>query len=105
MSERSRIMELEREVVELQLRLQSSQQTEGAVSLSPEELSDLKARSQSQEKKVGRLIVLVKKHPLNPSPRDGRLQFWPAVCPGFRLQPGLGSSLSVQAFVPARSYP
>lgn len=61
MSERSRIMELEREVVELQLRLRSSQQTEGAVSLSPEELSDLKARAQSQEKKVGGIIVLVKK--------------------------------------------
>lgn len=54
-------MELEREVVELQLRLRSSQQTEGAVSLSPEELSDLKARAQSQEKKVGGIIVLVKK--------------------------------------------
>ncbi|XP_042158074.1 CAP-Gly domain-containing linker protein 1 isoform X1 [Oncorhynchus tshawytscha] len=56
-SERSRIMELEREVVELQLRLQSSQQTEGAVSLSPEELSDLKARSQSQEKKICEISV------------------------------------------------
>ncbi|CDQ74945.1 unnamed protein product [Oncorhynchus mykiss] len=56
-SERSRIMELEREVVELQLRLQSSQQTEGAVSLSPEELSDLKARSQSQEKKISEISV------------------------------------------------
>uniref|UniRef100_A0A4W5K4Z7 Myosin tail domain-containing protein n=1 Tax=Hucho hucho TaxID=62062 RepID=A0A4W5K4Z7_9TELE len=82
-SERSRIMELEREVVELQLRLRSSQQTEGAVSLSTEELSNLKAQAQSQEKKVGGLIVLV--------------------CPGFRLQPD--SSLSVQAFVPALSYP
>ncbi|XP_020325761.1 CAP-Gly domain-containing linker protein 1 isoform X1 [Oncorhynchus kisutch] len=56
-SERSRIMELEREVVVLQLRLQSSQQTEGAVSLSPEELSDLKARSQSQEKKICEISV------------------------------------------------
>ncbi|XP_038827251.1 CAP-Gly domain-containing linker protein 1 [Salvelinus namaycush] len=56
-SERSRIMELEREVVELQLRLRSSQQTEGAVSLSPEELSDLKARAQSQEKKISEISV------------------------------------------------
>lgn len=60
-SERSRIMELEREVAELQLRLRSSQQTGGAVSLSPEALSNLKARAQSQEKKVGGIIVLVKK--------------------------------------------
>uniref|UniRef100_A0A3P8ZD16 CAP-Gly domain-containing protein n=1 Tax=Esox lucius TaxID=8010 RepID=A0A3P8ZD16_ESOLU len=52
-SERSRIMELEREVAELQLRLRSSQQTEVAVSLSPEEVGNLKARAQSQEKKVG----------------------------------------------------
>ncbi|CAB1318029.1 unnamed protein product [Coregonus sp. 'balchen'] len=56
-SERSRIMELEREVVELQLRLRSSQQTEGAVSLSPEELSNLKARAQSQEKKISEMSV------------------------------------------------
>ncbi|KAK6322681.1 hypothetical protein J4Q44_G00074730 [Coregonus suidteri] len=56
-SERSRIMELEREVAELQLRLCSSQQTVGAVSLSPEELSNLKARAQSQEKKISELSV------------------------------------------------
>ncbi|XP_045548431.1 CAP-Gly domain-containing linker protein 1 isoform X2 [Salmo salar] len=56
-SERSRIMELEREVAELQLRLRSSQQTGGAVSLSPEALSNLKARAQSQEKKISELNV------------------------------------------------
>ncbi|KAL0965756.1 hypothetical protein UPYG_G00285300 [Umbra pygmaea] len=56
-SERSRIMELEREVAELQLRLRSSQQREGAVTLSPEELSNLKARAQTQEKKISELSV------------------------------------------------
>ncbi|XP_010875682.2 CAP-Gly domain-containing linker protein 1 isoform X2 [Esox lucius] len=56
-SERSRIMELEREVAELQLRLRSSQQTEVAVSLSPEEVGNLKARAQSQEKKISELSV------------------------------------------------
>ncbi|XP_036792961.1 CAP-Gly domain-containing linker protein 1 isoform X1 [Oncorhynchus mykiss] len=56
-SEQSRIMELEREVVALQLRLRSSQQTGGAVSLSPEALSNLKARAQSQEKKISELNV------------------------------------------------
>nr|XP_023866478.1 CAP-Gly domain-containing linker protein 1-like [Salvelinus alpinus] len=56
-SERSRIMELEREVAELQMRLRSSQQTGGAVSLSPEALSNLKARAQSQEKKISELNV------------------------------------------------
>uniref|UniRef100_A0A4W5K4X9 Uncharacterized protein n=1 Tax=Hucho hucho TaxID=62062 RepID=A0A4W5K4X9_9TELE len=50
-------MELEREVVELQLRLRSSQQTEGAVSLSTEELSNLKAQAQSQEKKINEISV------------------------------------------------
>ncbi|XP_038845399.1 CAP-Gly domain-containing linker protein 1-like [Salvelinus namaycush] len=56
-SERSRIMELESEVAELQMRLRSSQQTGGAVSLSPEALSNLKARAQSQEKKISELNV------------------------------------------------
>ncbi|XP_055721720.1 CAP-Gly domain-containing linker protein 1-like isoform X2 [Salvelinus fontinalis] len=56
-SERSRIMELESEVAELQMRLRSSQQTGGAVSLSPEALSNLKARAQSQEKKISGLNV------------------------------------------------
>ncbi|KAJ7987038.1 hypothetical protein DPEC_G00334610 [Dallia pectoralis] len=56
-SERSRIMELEREVVDLQLRLHSSQQTEGAVSLSPEELANLNYRAQTQEKKISELSV------------------------------------------------
>ncbi|CDQ79104.1 unnamed protein product [Oncorhynchus mykiss] len=56
-SEQSRIMELEREVAALQLRLRSSQQTGGAVSLSPEALSNLKARAQSQEKKISELNV------------------------------------------------
>ncbi|XP_031682184.1 CAP-Gly domain-containing linker protein 1 isoform X2 [Oncorhynchus kisutch] len=56
-SEQSRIMELEREVAALQLRLHSSQQTGGAVSLSPEAFSNLKARAQSQEKKISELNV------------------------------------------------
>ncbi|XP_042182571.1 CAP-Gly domain-containing linker protein 1 isoform X2 [Oncorhynchus tshawytscha] len=56
-SEQSRIMELEREVAALQLRLRSSQQTGGAVSLSPEALSNLKAQAQSQEKKISELNV------------------------------------------------
>lgn len=52
MSERSRIMELEREVADLQLRLRASQQKEDAVSLSQQQISNLKAQVQSQEKKV-----------------------------------------------------
>lgn len=52
MSERSRIMELEREVADLQLRLRASQQKEDAVSLSQQQISSLKAQAQSQEKKV-----------------------------------------------------
>jgi hypothetical protein len=64
-------MELEREVAALQLRLRSSQQTGAAVSLSPEALSNLKARAQSQEKKVGGLIVMVKNNPLAPTPLPG----------------------------------
>lgn len=51
-SERSRIMELEREVADLQLRLRASQQKEDAVSLSQQQISSLKAQAQSQEKKV-----------------------------------------------------
>lgn len=53
MSERSRIMELEREVADLQLRLRASQQKEDAASLSQQQISSLKAQAQAQEKKVG----------------------------------------------------
>ncbi|XP_053196588.1 CAP-Gly domain-containing linker protein 1 [Scomber japonicus] len=56
-SERSRIMELEREVTDLQLRLRASQQKEDAVSLSQQQMSNLKAQVQSQEKKVSELSV------------------------------------------------
>ncbi|XP_029921465.1 CAP-Gly domain-containing linker protein 1 isoform X2 [Myripristis murdjan] len=56
-SERSRIMELEREVADLQLRLRASQQTEDAVSLSQQQLSNLKAQAQTQEKKISELSV------------------------------------------------
>lgn len=56
MSERSRIMELEREVADLQLRLRASQQKEDAASLSQQQISSLKAQAQSQEKKVGQSI-------------------------------------------------
>ena len=52
MSERSRIMELEREVADLQLRLRASQQKEDAASLSQQQISSLKAQAQAQEKKV-----------------------------------------------------
>lgn len=51
-SERSRIMELEREVADLQLRLRASQQKEDTASLSQQQISSLKAQVQSQEKKV-----------------------------------------------------
>lgn len=54
-SERSRIMELEREVADLQLRLRASQQKEDAASLSQQQISSLKA--QSQEKKISELSV------------------------------------------------
>ncbi|XP_067341379.1 CAP-Gly domain-containing linker protein 1 isoform X1 [Channa argus] len=56
-SERSRIMELEREVADLQLRLRASQQKEDAVSLSQQQISNLKAQVQSQEKKISELSV------------------------------------------------
>ncbi|XP_067429706.1 CAP-Gly domain-containing linker protein 1 isoform X2 [Thunnus thynnus] len=56
-SERSRIMELEREVADLQLRLRASQQKEDAVSLSQQQMSSLKAQVQSQEKKISELSV------------------------------------------------
>ncbi|KAM7368629.1 hypothetical protein PAMP_012949 [Pampus punctatissimus] len=56
-SERSRIMELEREVADLQLRLRASQQKEDAVSLSQQQMSSLKAQAQSQEKKISELSV------------------------------------------------
>ena len=65
-SERSRIMELEREVADLQLRLRASQLKEDAASLSQQQISSLKAQAQSQEKKVcgaayenGLLIIIV----------------------------------------------
>jgi len=47
-----RIMELEREVADLQLRLRASQQKEDAASLSQQQIGSLKAQVQSQEKKV-----------------------------------------------------
>ncbi|XP_030006415.1 CAP-Gly domain-containing linker protein 1 [Sphaeramia orbicularis] len=56
-SERSRIMELEREVADLQLRLRAFQQKEDAVSLSQQQISSLKAQAQSQEKKISELSV------------------------------------------------
>lgn len=56
MSERSRIMELEREVADLQLRLRASQQKEDAASLSQQQISSLKAQAQAQEKKVGQWL-------------------------------------------------
>lgn len=56
-SERSRIMELEREVADLQLRLRASQKKEDAVSLSQQQMSSLKAQAQSQEKKISELSV------------------------------------------------
>ncbi|XP_075885691.1 CAP-Gly domain-containing linker protein 1 isoform X2 [Nelusetta ayraudi] len=56
-SERSRIMELEREAADLQLRLRAFQQKEDAVSLSQQQISSLKAQAQSQEKKISGLSV------------------------------------------------
>ncbi|XP_061822292.1 CAP-Gly domain-containing linker protein 1 isoform X1 [Nerophis lumbriciformis] len=56
-SERSRIMELEREAADLQLRLRASRQKEDAVSLSERQMSGLRAEAQSQEKKVSQLSV------------------------------------------------
>nr|XP_040053278.1 CAP-Gly domain-containing linker protein 1 isoform X2 [Gasterosteus aculeatus aculeatus] len=56
-SERSRIMELEREVADLQLRLRASQQKEDAASLSQQQISRLKAQAQAQEKKISELSV------------------------------------------------
>ncbi|XP_015232280.1 PREDICTED: CAP-Gly domain-containing linker protein 1-like isoform X2 [Cyprinodon variegatus] len=56
-SERSRIMELEREVADLQLRLRASQQKEDAVSLSQQQISGLKVQVQAQEKKISELSV------------------------------------------------
>ncbi|XP_053267524.1 CAP-Gly domain-containing linker protein 1 isoform X2 [Pleuronectes platessa] len=56
-SERSRIMELEREVADLQLRLRASQQKEDAVSLSQQQIGSLKAQAQSQEKRISELSV------------------------------------------------
>lgn len=55
-SERSRIMELEREVADLHLRLRASQQKEDAASLSQQQISSLKAQAQAQEKKVGQRL-------------------------------------------------
>uniref|UniRef100_A0AAV2IWB7 CAP-Gly domain-containing protein n=1 Tax=Knipowitschia caucasica TaxID=637954 RepID=A0AAV2IWB7_KNICA len=56
-SERSRIMELEREMADLQLRLRAVQQQEDAVSLSQQQISSLKTQAQSQEKKISELSV------------------------------------------------
>ncbi|KAK7895495.1 hypothetical protein WMY93_020820 [Mugilogobius chulae] len=56
-SERSRIMELEREVADLQLRLRAVQQQEDAVSLSQQQISSLKTQAQAQEKKISELSV------------------------------------------------
>ncbi|XP_061553717.1 CAP-Gly domain-containing linker protein 1 isoform X2 [Phycodurus eques] len=56
-SERSRIMELEREVSDLQLRLRASLQKEDAASLSQQQLASLKTQAQSQEKKISELSV------------------------------------------------
>ncbi|KAL6096489.1 clip1 [Pungitius sinensis] len=56
-SERSRIMELEREVADLHLRLRASQQKEDAASLSQQQISRLKAQAQAQEKKISELSV------------------------------------------------
>ncbi|CAL8326873.1 unnamed protein product [Boreogadus saida] len=57
-SERSRIMELEREVADLQLRLRASKQTEGAAaSLTQQQISSLKTHAQTQEKKISELSV------------------------------------------------
>uniref|UniRef100_H3D7L6 CAP-Gly domain-containing protein n=1 Tax=Tetraodon nigroviridis TaxID=99883 RepID=H3D7L6_TETNG len=56
-SERSRIMELEREVADLQLRLRASQQKEDAASLSQQQISCLKAQAQTREKKISELSV------------------------------------------------
>ncbi|XP_037835376.1 CAP-Gly domain-containing linker protein 1 isoform X2 [Kryptolebias marmoratus] len=56
-SERSRIMELEREVSDLQLRLQASQQKEDAASLSQQQTNSLRVQVQAQEKKISKLSV------------------------------------------------
>ncbi|XP_055010121.1 CAP-Gly domain-containing linker protein 1 [Boleophthalmus pectinirostris] len=56
-SERSRIMELEREVSDFQLRLRVVQQQEDAVSLSQQQISSLKTQVQAQEKKISELSV------------------------------------------------
>ncbi|XP_033845848.1 CAP-Gly domain-containing linker protein 1 isoform X2 [Periophthalmus magnuspinnatus] len=56
-SERSRIMELEREVSDLQLRLRAVQQQEDTVSLSQQQISSLKTQAQAQEKKISELSV------------------------------------------------
>ena len=53
-SERSRIMELERELADLQLRLRASQLKQDAASLSQQQMSSLTAKAQSQEIKVCR---------------------------------------------------
>ncbi|KAM8828190.1 CAP-Gly domain-containing linker protein 1 isoform 2-T5 [Spinachia spinachia] len=61
-SERSRIMELEREVADLQLRLRASQQKEDAASLSQQQIGRLKAQAQAQEKKISELSVDAESH-------------------------------------------
>ncbi|XP_072310409.1 CAP-Gly domain-containing linker protein 1 isoform X2 [Eucyclogobius newberryi] len=56
-SERSRIMELEREVADLQLRLRAAQLQEDTASLSQQQISSLKTQAQAQEKKISELSV------------------------------------------------
>ncbi|XP_008421550.1 CAP-Gly domain-containing linker protein 1 [Poecilia reticulata] len=56
-SERSRIMELEREVADFKLRLRASQQKEDAVSLSPHQVGSLNTQVKCQEKQISELSV------------------------------------------------
>ncbi|XP_053728558.1 CAP-Gly domain-containing linker protein 1 isoform X1 [Synchiropus splendidus] len=56
-SERSRIMELEREVSDLQLRLRASQQKEDMESISQQQIRGLTLQIQNQEKKISELSV------------------------------------------------
>ncbi|XP_027880718.1 CAP-Gly domain-containing linker protein 1 isoform X2 [Xiphophorus couchianus] len=56
-SERSRIMELEREVADFKLRLRASQQKEDAVSLSQLQVGSLNTQVKCQEKQISELSV------------------------------------------------
>uniref|UniRef100_A0A096LTP8 CAP-Gly domain-containing linker protein 1-like n=1 Tax=Poecilia formosa TaxID=48698 RepID=A0A096LTP8_POEFO len=56
-SERSRIMELEREVADFKLRLRASQQKEDAVSLSQQQVGSLNTQVKCQEKQISELSV------------------------------------------------